>query len=188
MNAAETEDGLLTKTIVGVAAVEVVSQGAVVGVVAFDVGVQQEDRDDVAGAADDIEPPGANRELAALHLDGDRRAGGGQDCLGRPDDVGLGLLAGGVEVLLEIAVAMDQGDRHHGGAGVGCRTQRVAGQHAETAGVGREVLAEGDLHGEVRDLAVGKVDGSGGGKRLTGRRGSFTHAQSRIHFSKRCTQ
>ena len=62
------------------------------------------------------------------------------------------------------------------------------GQHAETAGVGREVLAEGDLHGEVRDLAVGQVDGSGEGKRLTGRRGSFTHAQSRIHFSKRCTQ
>ena len=112
----------------------------------------------------------------------------GRTGLGRPDDVGLGLLAGGVEVLLEVAVAMHQRDGHHGGAGVGCRTERIAGEHAEAAGVGREVLAEGDFHGEVRDLAVGKVDGSGGGKRLTGRRDWFTHAQSRIHFSKRCTQ
>ncbi len=188
MNAAEAKDGLLAEPVVGVAAVEVVGQGAVVGVVALDVRVQQEDRDDVAGTADDIKPPGANGDLTALHVDADSRARRRQDRLGRPDDVRLGLLAGGIQVLLEIAVAMHQRNGHHGGAGVGRRTQGVAGEHAETAGVGGEILAEGDLHGEVRDLAVGKVDGSGRGKRLMGRRDWVTHAQSRIHFSKRCTQ
>ena len=71
-------------------------------------------------------------------------------------------------MLLEVAVTMHQRDRHHGGAGVGCRTQRVAGKHAETARVGRQIFAEGDFHGEVRDLAIGKVDGSGWRKTFDG--------------------
>ncbi len=49
--AGEAEDGLLTETVVGVAAVEVVGELTVPGVVAFDVGVEQEDGDDVAGDA-----------------------------------------------------------------------------------------------------------------------------------------
>ncbi len=60
-DAAEAEDGLLAEAVVGVAAVEVVGEAAVVGVVAFDVGVEQEDGDDVAGDADDVEAPGADR-------------------------------------------------------------------------------------------------------------------------------
>ena len=66
-DSAEAEDGLLTEAIVGVAAVEVVGEVAVPGVVAFDVGVEQEDGDDVAGDADDVEAPGADEYLTALH-------------------------------------------------------------------------------------------------------------------------
>lgn len=91
-------------------------------------------------------------------------------------------------MLLEVAVPVYEGYGHHGGASVGCRAKRVAGKHAEPAGVGREVLAKGDFHREVRDFSIGEVDGSVRGKRLMGRKGQVTHAQSRIHFSKRCTQ
>ncbi len=64
---AEAKDGLLTEAVVGVAAVEVVGETAVPGVVAFDVGVEQEDGDDVAGNPDDIEAPSADKDLTALH-------------------------------------------------------------------------------------------------------------------------
>ncbi len=44
-----------------------VGEAAVPGVVAFDVGVEEEDGDDVAGDADDVEAPGADKYLTALH-------------------------------------------------------------------------------------------------------------------------
>ncbi len=159
VNAAEAEDGLLAEAIVGVAAVEVVGEAAVPGVVAVDVGVEQEDGDDVAGDADDVEAPGAEGDLAALHGDGDGLVGGGERRLGRPDNVALGLLAGGVEVLLEVAAAMHERDGDQGNAGIGGGAEGVAGQHAEAAGVGGQGLGEGDLHGEVGDLARGDVKG-----------------------------
>ena len=87
-DAAEAEDGLLTEAVVGVAAVEVVGEAAVPGIVAFDVGVEQEDGDDVASDADDVEPPGADEDLATLHGQGDELIGAGKRCLGRPGDVG----------------------------------------------------------------------------------------------------
>ena len=162
VNAAEAEDGLLAEAIVGVATVEVVGEAAVPGVVAVDVGVEQEDRDDVAGVADDVEAPGAEGDLAALHGDGDGLVGGGEGRFGRPDDVALGLLAMGVEVLLEVAAAMHERDGDEGNAGIGGGAEGIAGQHAEAARVGGQGLGEGDLHGEVGDLARGDVEGARG--------------------------
>ena len=66
-DAAEAKDGLLAEAIVGVAAVEVVGKLAVPGVIAFDVGVEEEDGDDVAGGSDDVEAPGADLDLTVLH-------------------------------------------------------------------------------------------------------------------------
>jgi hypothetical protein len=159
MNAAEAEDGLLAEAIVGVAAVEMVGELAIPGVVAFDVGVEEEDGDDVAGDADDVKAPGLDGDLAALHDEADGAAGRGQS-FGLPDDLGLGLLALGREVLLKVAATVREGYRNERCAGVGCGAQGVAGQHAEAAGVGGQRLGEGDLHGEVGDLAGGEVDGS----------------------------
>ncbi len=68
-----------------------------------------------------------------------------------------------VEMLAEVAAAVDEGDGDHGGGGVGGRTQGVAGEHAETTGVGGEGRGQGDLHGEVRNAAMGEVGGFGGG-------------------------
>ena len=133
VNAAEAEDGLLAEAIVGVATVEVVGEAAVPGVVAVDVGVEQEDGDDVAGVADDVEAPRAERELAALEGDGNRLVGRGKGRFGRPDDVALGLLTVGVEVLFEVAAAMDERDGDEGDAGVGGGTEGIASQHAEAA-------------------------------------------------------
>ncbi len=156
-DAAEAEHGLLTEAVVGVAAVEVVGEMAVVGVVAFDVGVEQEDGDDVALDADHIEAPGADGDLAALHGDGDGLLRAGQGGLGRPGHVGLGLLANGVEMLAEVSAAMDEGDGDHGGGGVGGGAQGIAGEHAQAAGVGGQRGRERDLHGEIGDAAGGEV-------------------------------
>ena len=68
--ATEAEHGLLTEAVVGVSAVEVVGEAAVVGIVAFEVGVEQKDGDDVAGDADNVKTPGADGDFAALHGDG----------------------------------------------------------------------------------------------------------------------
>ena len=81
----------------------------------------------------------------------------GEGGLRRPGDVGLGLLAFGVEVLLEVAAAMGERDGDHGGAGIGRGTEGIAGQHAEAAGVGGQGRGEGDLHGEVGDGAFGEI-------------------------------
>src|SRR5579862_9719115 len=86
-DSAEAEDGLLAEAVVGVAAVEVIGELAVPGVVAIDVGVEEEDGDDVAGDTDDVEAPGANMDFPALHGDGDYFTGGGEGGLGRPGDV-----------------------------------------------------------------------------------------------------
>ena len=96
-DAAEAEDGLLAEAVVGVAAVEMIGEVAVPVVVAFDVGVEEEDGDDVAGDADDVEAPGADEEFAALHGEGDDLVGAGKSGFGRPGDIGLGLLAYVVE-------------------------------------------------------------------------------------------
>ncbi len=110
------EDGLLAKAVVGVAAVEMVGEVAVPGIVAVDVGVEQKDGDDVAGDAGDVKAPGAEQHSPALHIDGDDLIGRGKDRLRRPGHVGLGLLALKIEVLLEVAAAMDERDGNHGAA------------------------------------------------------------------------
>ncbi len=159
VNAAEAENGLLAETVVSVAAVKVVGEAAVPGVVAVDVGVEEEDGDDVAGVADDVETPGAEGDRAALQRDGDGLVGGGEGRFRRPDDVALGLLTAGVEVLLEVAATVDERDGDEGNAGIGGGAEGIAGQHAEAARVGGQGLRECDLHGEVRDFTARDIEG-----------------------------
>ncbi len=130
-DAAESEDGLLTEAVVGVAAVEVVGEAAVPGIVAFDVGIEQEDGNDVAGNANNIKAPRADENLPTLHGEGDDLVGAGEHGLGGPGDVGFRLLTDVGELLAEVAAAMDERDRNHGGRGVGGRAEGVAGQHSE---------------------------------------------------------
>ncbi len=164
-NAAEAEDRLLTEPVVGVAAVEMVGKMAVPFVVAFDVGVEQEDGDDVAGDADDVEAPGADENFASLHGQSDDSVSAGQGGFRRPGNVCLGLLALIVEALAEVAATMDERDCDHGTAGVGRGAESVASQHAQTTGVGGKGRRESYLHGKVGDSARGEI-GCGGGERV----------------------
>ena len=154
VNSTQTENCLLAEPVVRIAAIQVVREMAIPRVIPLNIGIQQKHRDDVAGHADDIEPPGLQRDLAILHHDRYGLVGQGQRGLWRPDNIALRLLAGGVQVLLEVAAAVHQRDRNQRNAGIRSRTQRIAGQHAQTTRVGRQRLGERDLHGEVRDLAA----------------------------------
>ena len=91
-----------------------------------------------------------------------RASTGSSTCLGRPVHGRLGLLPGRVQVLLEVALPVQQrdGDQRH--AEVGRRPQRVAGEHAESTAVGGDRLLQADLHREIRD------GGSRGGQRHLG--------------------
>ena len=132
-----------------------IGEAAVPGVVAFDIGVEQEDGDDVTGDTNDIEAPGADEDLTALHGEGDELVGAGKCCLGRPGNVGFGLLADVGELLAEVTAAMNERDGNHRGGGICRGTKRVAGQHAETTGVGGQRRGECNLHGKVSDAAKG---------------------------------
>jgi hypothetical protein len=161
-DAAEAEDRLLTEAVVGVAAIEVVGEAAIPGVVAFDIGVKQEDGDDMSSNADDVEAPGTDEDLTVLQRKGDDLVGAGKGCFRRPGNVGLGLLPDIGELLAKVAAAMDQRDRDHRTAGVGGGAQSVASEHAEATGVRRKRRGEGYLHGEVGDGASAEIRCGGG--------------------------
>ncbi len=111
----------------------------------------------MAADAYDVKTPGADHDVATLHGEDDLLFGGGK-VFRVPDDVRLGLLAGGVKMLLKVAAAMHERDSDHGGAGIGSRTEGVARKHTETAGVGRQVFGKGDFHGKVGDASGGEID------------------------------
>ena len=134
-----------------------VGEVAVPLVIAFDVGVEQEDGDNVAGDANDVEAPGANQHLTTLHGQGDDLVGAGERCLRRPGDVHFALLALRIEDLAEVAAAVRQRDSNHGAAGVRRGTKCVAGQHAQATGVGGKGGRKGNLHGKIGDAARGEI-------------------------------
>ena len=158
VDSAKTKNGLLTEAVETVAAIEMVGEAAVPGVIAFDVGVEEKDGDDVARDADDVEAPGADGDAAAVHRDLDRLADAGKRGLRGPGNGGLRLLSDGIQVLTEVAFAVGEGDRDNGSLGIRRRSKGVASQHPESTGVGGKAGGERDLHGEVSDVAGGEID------------------------------
>jgi hypothetical protein len=71
--AAHAEHDLLLQAVVGVAAVEMIGEAAIPARVAVDVGIEQVDGHDVAGAALHVVAPGAHGHDAVFHRDGDAR-------------------------------------------------------------------------------------------------------------------
>src|SRR3954468_528886 len=93
---------------------------------------------------------------AHLHVasfDGDLAALGqlAKSFLGTPLDGTFRLIALLVDVLPEVALAMQQRDSDHWKPEISGRTERVASKHAEPTTVGRDPLLQADFHGEVRD-------------------------------------
>jgi hypothetical protein len=61
------------------------------------------------------------------------------------------LPAAGVEPLMEVTFAVQERYRDHRQFHVGGRANRVAGEDAESAAVGRHCRIQGDLHREIGD-------------------------------------
>ena len=57
-----------------------------------------------------------------------------------------------IERLTEVALAIQQSDANHANSEVRGRSQRVARQHAETTGKGRQIVIKANLHREIADL------------------------------------
>ena len=147
-HAADAEEDLLAEAVLGLAAVEPVGDGAQVGGVLLDVGVEQVQRHPT-----DLGLPHAGHERRAgqVDLDGDpvaRREGHGVRV-----EVGVALLlpAVGGQRLAEVAVPVEEADADQRHAEVAARLEVVAGQHAEAAGVLGERLGDPELGGEVGD-------------------------------------
>ena len=150
-HAAHAQHDLLLQAIVGVATVEMVGEAAVPARVAVQIGVEQVDGNHVPGAALEVVAPGAHGYDAVFHRYRDPRRFFGAEVRRVPRLNVFALGARLVEMLLEIAFAVQQGEGDQGNSQVRRGTQRVAGQHAQAAGVGGHGGVNGDLHGEVSD-------------------------------------
>ena len=107
-DAAHAEHDLLLEAVVRVAAVEVVGKAAIPAGVFFDVGIEQIDGNDVAGAAFEVVAPGAHGNGAVFNGDGNAGRLLAAVVGWIPGLNLLGLRAGGVKMLLEVALAMQQ--------------------------------------------------------------------------------
>ena len=153
----DPQDELLAEAVVVVPAVEVPAELAVVGMVGLEVRVQEVDGQRVSGGPDDLVDPDSHLDLPSL--EGEQDAVGQERQLvgGVPLDRLLLLPVVGVELLDEVALAVEQGDPRHGHAKVGGALQDVAGQDPQSSRVGGDGLLEPDLHGEIGQRPEGRV-------------------------------
>ena len=162
---ADAEENFLPDAVFAVAAVEVMSEQAVGGFVAGDVGVEEEERHAADGLAPDF---GGNS--AVCHGDIDDDAGVGDREFGeiqlRIDDAS-GAIGG--EFLGVKSAAIEQADADEGNAEIGGGFDVIAGKDAQAAGILREGFVDGEFGAEIGDLELaagfggdGLVPGSGG--------------------------
>src|SRR5687767_1718246 len=144
--AAESEDALLTEAIVVVAAVEAIGEGLIPRRVFRKRRVEQKHRHLVSADALDDVFPGTDANVASLELHRDDDVEGLEELFGTPFDRALGLIAFGVDVLLEVAFALQQGDADHRDLEVGRGPEGVSGENAKSAAVRGDRLLEADLH------------------------------------------
>src|SRR5688572_10459805 len=64
------------------------------------------------------------------------------------------LTPGAIEPLVKVALPMQQSYRYHRQLEIGCGSDRIAGEHTETAAVSRHLRHETDLHGKISDGSV----------------------------------
>jgi hypothetical protein len=148
---AHAQHDLLAQAIVLVAAVEGIGERAVPVAVFWQVRVEQEDRHFVSTHSLHHVLPRGHVHQSAFDGDHGTRVHRLQHLLGAPLHGRLSLDSGGVEVLHEVALPVQQRHRHQWHAKVRGRAKGVAGKHAESATVGGNRLLQADLHGEVGD-------------------------------------
>ena len=155
--AADAEQDLLAEAVELVSAVELAGDAAQLGRVLGDVGVEEDERD----AADVDLPRGeAQRALGERDLEEQRlavllaQAARDGEAVHVVLRVALDLPAGGVDLLLEVALAVEQADADERDVEVGGALEVVAGEDAEAAGVDVDGLVQAELHREVGDHAA----------------------------------
>jgi hypothetical protein len=149
---ADTQHRLLAQPIALVAAVKVIGQGAIVGSVFRQIGVQHHHRHDGAGDAGDGVQPGAHFDAAPLDFHFDHRLGSMQEVLWRPQYRRFVLAALAVQPLVKMPVAVEQTDRDHQQSEVGRAAQGIAGQHAQASRIGGDSVFQRQLHRKVSYL------------------------------------
>ena len=152
-DAADAEHEFLADAGAHVAAVEARGEVAILQAVAFDIAIEQVQRH-----AADLHQPDFGHEAAVAGFDGDG------DLLAVDADGGLHrqifdprvhvfflLEAAAIELLLEIALVVEQTNRHERHGEAACAFDMVAGKNAEAAGVDRDGFVNAELGGEVGD-------------------------------------
>jgi hypothetical protein len=168
LRAANAEDDLLAESVGCVAPIQRVGDAAICFGVLGERRIEQVHGDLIAVDPANPVHPGANLDLAALDLDRHDPIDWLQALLRMPDGIALGLVAGRVEVLVEVSFPVDERDRNHRHAKVRRRPQRVTRQDTKATAVGGDRLLKADLHREIRDRRrqgvghVGKSQGSHG--------------------------
>ncbi len=152
-HAADAEHQLLANSRAMVAAVQPAGQLAIFRAVSS---TSQSSRYKLHAA--DVHQPDLGEQRSGARVDphGDRLAIGADRRLHRHVlDLGveifLVLIAVDVEVLLEIALVVEQTDRHQRHAQAAGALDMVAGEHAQAAGVNRHRFVNAELGGEVGD-------------------------------------
>ncbi len=153
---ADAEHDLLLEADVVVAAVESMRDAAVAVAVLGQIGVEE-----VELHVPDSDVPYAHGERASGERDADAQLaaiGQAHRVHGEVGEVGIGvrrdLVAFGVELLLEVALAVQQSDADERKAQVARRLAVIAGEDAEAPGVDRQAFVEAELRAEVRHEIV----------------------------------
>ena len=149
---AYSQHDLLANPVVLVAAVEMIGDGTILRGILFKIRIQKIDRHDIAADTPDFIFPRAYLNLPPFDFDRTTRLHFLQQLGYRPDDILFALPAGGVQLLAEIAFAVEQRHHDHGDTHIGRRAHRVSGEYAQAARIGRHGLGETDLHGEIGDV------------------------------------
>ena len=152
----DAEDDLLAKPVLLVSSVQPIGHRDRLGRVGRHVGVEQVQRDPPG-----VDAPHPNRDVDTgevdVHLDTRRLDA---ECVGIDALVALALPPVAVELLVEVALGVQQPDADEGHAEIGTRLEVIAREHAESPRVLRERLGDAELGREVGDqvergLAVG---------------------------------
>ena len=149
--AADAEEQLLTNAGAPVAAIEAGSKFQIFGRVALHIRIQQQ-----KGATAHLDSPNLGADQAAAGLDfyddGFALFADGE-LHGELIDVGVEVLfllpALLVEVLAEVALAVEEADADEGNAEVGGALDVVSGEHTETAGINGQGLVQAELSRKV---------------------------------------
>ena len=149
--APDAEHHLLAEPVARVATVERVGEAAIELGVLGQVGVEEVDRHRVPVGAPHQIAPGAHVHLAPLDVQRRSRVHRLEELLRLPGDGRLALMALGIEVLVEVALPVEERHGNHRHVQVRRRAKGVARQHTQPATVRGDLLFEADLHREVGD-------------------------------------